>query len=51
MAVKVDTSPKIIFGSADPNVSRALGTKDKNFELHKVATLLIYLITTILTHR
>lgn len=37
MAVKVDTKKEIIFGSSDPNVSRALSKKEKDGELRKLA--------------
>lgn len=37
MAVKVDTLKEIIFGSSDPNISRALSKKVKDGELRKIA--------------
>lgn len=37
MAVKLDTSNEIIFGSSDPNISRVISKKEKNGELRKVA--------------
>ncbi len=37
MAVKIDTRKEIIFGSSDPNVSRALTKKAKEGEVRKVA--------------
>lgn len=37
MAVKIDTSHEIVFGSSDPNVSRVISKKAKDGELRKVA--------------
>ncbi len=37
MAVKVDTSKEIIFGSSDPNISRVLGKMEKDGALRKLA--------------
>lgn len=37
MAVKIDTQKEILFGSSDPNISRALTKKVNNGELRKVA--------------
>lgn len=37
MAIKIDTKKEIIFGSSDPNISRAISKKEKDGELRKVA--------------